>query len=127
MYSINEIEKMYGIPASTLRYYEKKGLLPKINRDEGGRRKYTDQELERLQLVLALRNTGMSIDEIKNFVVLIKIGDDTLEERLNILLRQKDIIEKDMAQKFRYLEKINKKMAIYEARILKKNGGDIFI
>lgn len=118
---------MYGIPASTLRYYEKKGLLPKINRDEGGRRKYTDQELERLQLVLALRNTGMSIDEIKNFVVLIKIGDDTLEERLNILLRQKDIIEKDMAQKFRYLEKINKKMAIYEARILKKNGGDIFI
>ncbi|MQR88060.1 MerR family transcriptional regulator [Bacillus megaterium] len=127
MYSIKEVEKMYGLPASTLRFYERKGILPKINRDGGGRRKYTEQELQWLQLVMALRNTGMSIDEIKDYVALIHEGEDTLEQRRSVLLKHKEGVEKDMAQTFSYLEKINRKVAIYDAMIHKKNGGDILI
>lgn len=127
MYSIQEVEKMYGLPASTLRFYERKGILPKINRDEGGRRKYTEGELEWLQLVLALRNTGMSIEEIKDYIALINEGDDTLEDRRDVLLKHKEGVEKDMAQTFSYLEKINRKVAIYDAMIHKKNGGKFLI
>lgn len=127
MYSINEVEKMFGLPASTLRYYEKKGLLPQINRDIGGRRKYTQKELEWLQLVIALRNTGMTIDEIRAYVVLIQDESVSLEERRAFLYAHKQSVEAKMAQMFKNLEKINRKVAIYDAMIHEKDGGKFLI
>mgnify|MGYP000846235965 FL=1 len=127
MYSINEVEKMFGLPASTLRFYEKKGLLPQINRDTGGRRKYTQPELEWLQLVIALRNTGMTIDEIKAYVVLIQDESITLEERRAFLFAHKQSVEAKMAQMFSNLEKINRKVAIYDAMIHERDGGKFLI
>lgn len=127
MYSINEVEKMYGLPASTLRFYERKGILPQINRDDGGRRKYTEQELEWLQLVIALRSTGMGIDEIKNYVALVRNEDVTMEERRNFLVKHKECVEKQMAETFSNLEKINRKVAIYDAMIHKRDGGKFLI
>jgi len=127
MYSINEVEKMFGLPASTLRFYEKKGLLPQINRDTGGRRKYTQPELEGLQLVIALRNTGMTIDEIKAYVVLIQDESVSLEERRAFLFAHKQSVEAKMAQMFSNLEKINRKVAIYDAMIHERDGGKFLI
>ncbi|KOP29313.1 MerR family transcriptional regulator [Exiguobacterium sp. BMC-KP] len=127
MYSINEVEKMFGLPASTLRFYEKKGLLPQINRDTGGRRKYTQPELEWLQLVIALRNTGMTIDEIKAYVVLIQDESVSLEERRAFLFAHKQSVEAKMAQMFSNLEKINRKVAIYDAMIHERDGGKFLI
>jgi len=127
MYSINEVEKMFGLPASTLRFYEKKGLLPQINRDTGGRRKYTQPELEWLQLVIALRNTGMTIDEIKAYVVLIQDDSVSLEERRAFLFAHKQSVEAKMAQMFSNLEKINRKVAIYDAMIHERDGGKFLI
>jgi DNA-binding transcriptional MerR regulator len=126
LYSIQEVEKKYGVPASTLRFYEKEGIIPKINRDVGGRRVYTEQDLERLQMVLALKNTGMSIDEIKELVALITAGDDSLEQIRSILLRHKEKVESDMEQTVRYLEKINRKLAICDAAIYKKMVETLF-
>ncbi|MCM3186977.1 MerR family transcriptional regulator [Priestia megaterium] len=100
MYSINEVEKMYGLKASTLRFYEKEGILPKINRDSGGRRKYTEQELDWIQLVLALRSTGMTIGELKEYMDLIRKGHETLEERREMLLKYKANVETRMAETF---------------------------
>lgn len=123
LYSINEVEKMYGLKASTLRFYEKEGILPKINRDSGGRRKYTEQELEWIQLVLALRSTGMTIEELKEYMGLIRKGSETLEERRELLLKHKANVEERMAETLAHLEKINKKVAIYDITIHQKNGG----
>lgn len=127
MYTIKEVEEKFGLPASTLRYYEKEGILPKINRNDGGRRQYTEEELEWLQLVIALRNTGMSMEDIKAYILLIKQGDETLENRRAMLLEHKKAIEEKMEQTLIHLEKINRKLAIYDVMVLKKSPMDILI
>lgn len=127
MYSIHEVEKMFGLPASTLRFYEKKGILPQINRDAGGRRKYTQPELDWLQLVVALRSTGMTIDEIKAYMALIQDPAVSLEERREFLYAHKQSVESKMAQTFKNLEKINRKVAIYDAMIHQRDGGKFLI
>lgn len=127
MHTIKDVETMYGLPASTLRFYEKEGILPKIQRDGGGRRQYSEEELEWLQLVIALKNTGMSMDEIKRYVELLKQGDKTLENRRNMLLTHKEEVEKKMTQTLAHLEKINRKMAIYDVLVGRKNNKDFLI
>lgn len=127
MYSIKEVERMYGLPSSTLRYYEKEGILPKIHRDSGGRRKYTEEQLEWLQLIIALRDTGMSMAEIRRYVELVMQGDETLEIRRSVLLFHKEAVEKKMEQTLKHLEKINRKMAIYDVMVRGKNPKDFLI
>ena len=127
MHTIKEVETMYGLPASTLRFYEKQGILPEIQRDGGGRRRYSEEELEWLQLVIALKDTGMSMDEIKRYVELLKQGDETLEKRRSILLAHKETVEKKMVQTLTHLEKINRKMAIYDVMVRGKGSKDFLI
>ncbi len=114
MFSIKEVEEKFGLPASTLRFYEKEGILPPVGRDAGGRRLYTQPELEWLQLIVALRDTGMTMERIKDYVELVKAGDETLEQRREILLDHKRDVEKKMNQTLEHLEKINRKMAVYD-------------
>jgi DNA-binding transcriptional MerR regulator len=127
MYTIKEVENKYGLPASTLRFYEKEGILPKIRRTDGGRRQYSEEELDWLQLVIALKDTGMSMDEIKRYVELVKQGDSTLEQRRSFLLSHKKTVEKKMNQTLSHLEKINRKMAIYDVMVRGKNEKDFLI
>lgn len=114
MFTIKEVQEKFGLPASTLRFYEKEGILPPIGRDSGGRRSYSEPELEWLQLVVALRDTGMTMDHVKNYVELVKQGDATLHERRQILLEHKQDVERKMNQTLEHLEKINRKMAVYD-------------
>lgn len=120
MYSIGEIEKITGIRASTLRYYEQEGILPDIPRNAIGRREYTDEVLEWLELVIALKDTGMSIEDIKAYTVLIRQGDESLHARKAFLLEHKVKVEKSVAQTQFHLEKIIRKIAIYEVLTHKK-------
>lgn len=122
MYSISEVEKISGIPASTLRYYEQEGILPKINRDAGGRRQFSEEELEWVELVIALKDTGMSIDEIKSYMDLIMQGDETLIQRRDFLAEHKNKVEQTLAKTQFHLEKIIRKMAIYEIVMSKKKS-----
>jgi DNA-binding transcriptional MerR regulator len=107
MYTIKQVEEMYGLPASTLRFYEKEGIIPKISRDDGGRRKYTEKELESLQLVIALRDTGMLMGDIKLNVGMVKRGYISLEQRRNMLLSHIEDVEKNLQQILFHLEKMN--------------------
>jgi DNA-binding transcriptional MerR regulator len=127
MYAISDVEKQTGLTASTLRYYEKEGIIPKVNRNEGGRRVFSQAELEWLELVIALKNTGMTIEEIKHYMELIKKGDETQEERRNFLLQHKLKVEKEIAQKQMHLEKIIRKMAFYDLVILRKTEREFLI
>lgn len=126
-YTINDVKKMYGISASTLRFYEKEGILPKINRDRSGRRVYEEKELEWLQLVIALKDTGMALETIKEYIAMVYEGDKTLDERRKILLEHKQSVEKKLTLTLEHLEKINKKITVYDVLVLKKNPKDLFI
>jgi DNA-binding transcriptional MerR regulator len=74
-----------GFSLDTLRYYERAGLLPAIARDSAGRRRYSEQDLLWAGLLRCLRETGMSIADVKRFVDLCNDGPGTQRERLALL------------------------------------------
>lgn len=114
MISIKEVTEITGLPAPTLRYYEKEGLLPHVKRDDGGRRLYDEEDLSWVQFVTALRATGMPISQIQKYVYLYKEGDSTISERKQMMLQHKKEIERSMKELYLNLDKINYKLALYD-------------
>ena len=113
-YSIKEVSEKICLPPHVLRYYEKEGLLPSITRSESGIRRYTDADLEWLGLVLCLKNTGMSIKQIKSFVELSIEGDKTLELRCKLLSEHKKNVEIKMAEMAGHLEIVTHKLEYFK-------------
>ncbi|WP_307478276.1 MerR family transcriptional regulator [Cytobacillus purgationiresistens] len=88
---------MLGVSAAALRYYEKEGMIPEGARDEQGRREYKAEQIEYIQVILMLRRTGMSVDELKNVVKIIEKGDEAKGERVVFMLEHKKKIEEQIA------------------------------
>ena len=83
LYTVGEMAKVLGIPASTLRYYDKEGLLPFVERSSGGIRMFTEKDYEWLKVIECLKESGLSIKDIKSFIGMAKRGDESsLTERL---------------------------------------------
>ncbi|MET3211468.1 UNVERIFIED_CONTAM: DNA-binding transcriptional MerR regulator [Paenibacillus sp. PvR008] len=120
MYSIREVQIKSGLPASTLRYYEKEGILPEVGRDEGGRRVYTEKQIDWLRFVMAMKDTGMTIEEIKVYLELNVKGEETIQERREFLVAHKKKVEEHMAQTQHNLEKIIQKIAFYDHVVMGK-------
>ncbi|MEC0182354.1 MerR family transcriptional regulator [Paenibacillus peoriae] len=120
MYSIREVQIKSGLPASTLRYYEKEGILPDVGRDEGGRRVYTDKQIDWIRFVMAMKDTGMTIEEIKAYLELNAKGQATIHERRDLLVAHKKKVEEHMAQTQSNLEKIIQKIAYYDHVVMGK-------
>jgi MerR family transcriptional regulator, aldehyde-responsive regulator len=118
-YSIKEVAEKFNISPYTLRYYEREGLIPSVQRNDNGRRVYTDIDLGWLQIVCCMRATGMSISYIKNYVELCTNGKDTLEERRKIMLEQKEIIKEEIKKYTDLLELIDMKLDYYDEKISK--------
>lgn len=95
-YSIGEAAKKAGLSAYTLRYYDKEGLLPFVERTPAGFRIFKDSDLEWLAVISCLKNTGMSIKDIKKFINWCMEGDSTLEKRLNMFKTQKKRVQDQM-------------------------------
>ncbi len=117
MYSIQEVSEKTGLSAHTLRYYEKEGLLSAIERSQGGFRQYSDEDLERLGLILCLKNTGMSIQEIARFVQLTHEGDHTLEERVELLRAHREQVIARMAEMQSHLDKVTWKLNFFTEKL----------
>lgn len=87
-YSIGEIAKMMEVEPSTLRYYDKMGIFPKIKRISG-RRVFTDEDFKWLRVLKCMKKINMPIKKIQEYVELAKKGDETLEQRYQMILEQK--------------------------------------
>jgi DNA-binding transcriptional MerR regulator len=105
-YSIKEVSEKTSLAPHVLRYYESEGLLPVIGRSRSGIRRYSDGDLEWLGLVCCLKNTGMPIKQIKNFVELSVKGEGTLKQRVELLRRHKKTVEARMEETRKHLEKV---------------------
>ncbi|QTQ12564.1 MerR family transcriptional regulator [Treponema parvum] len=97
-YTIGETAKRLGTTPSALRYYEKEGLLPFVKRTSSGKRVSTEEELEWLLIIGCLKKTGLSIKQIRDFIRLVQKGDTTIKERKNLFYKQREIIEKQIAE-----------------------------
>ena len=80
-YSIGQVSKIIDVPASTLRFYDKEGLLPMMERTNSGIRRFRDEDLEWLRIIDCLKRTGMSLKEIKHFIDLVQQGDNSIAAR----------------------------------------------
>ena len=97
-YSIGEISQRLNIAPSALRYYEKEGLLPFVERSDSGIRQFTDIDLEWLIIIDSLKKTGMPLKEIKEFVKMFEERDTTIVRRLEIVLRHREVIQQQVAK-----------------------------
>ena len=113
-YSIAEVAEITHLTAHTLRYYEKEGLLPFIDRSDSGNRDFKDKDLEWLELICCLKNTGMSIKNIKEFIGLCLKGDNTLDVRREIFITHREEVINQMAELQKNLDKINCKINYYD-------------
>lgn len=106
-YTVGEMAKRLGIAPSTLRYYDKEGLLPFVERSSGGVRMFKDADFEWLQVIECLKKNGMSLTDIKHFVEMSLQGDDTINERLSLIIKQKESVKAqidDLNKTLRVLE-----------------------
>ena len=113
-YTIGELSRQLNIPASTLRYYDKEGLLPSMKRTSGGNRIFDDDTLARLAMVECLKRTGLSIKDIKTFIDWCEEGDATIDDRLQLFLRQREAVLEQIAQLKRTLQTLDYKVWYYE-------------
>ena len=113
--TVGEISKLLNIPASTLRYYDKEGLLPFVERSSSGIRKFQDNDIEWLKMIECLKKSGMSIKDIKTYLELTLQGDDTIHERLELFKKQRRILQEQMASLQRTLDMLDYKCWYYEA------------
>lgn len=111
---IGEISKKTGLSISTLRYYDKHGLLQNIDRSNGGIRKFDDKDLEALRIILCLKTSGMKISEIKQFMDWCNEGDATIDKRLNMFYEQEKNINKQIDILNKSLKLIKFKQWYYE-------------
>lgn len=113
-YSIGEMAKLLGVATSTLRYYDKEGLLPFVERTEGGIRLFKDEDYQFLKIIECLKATGMQLKDIKVFIKMVQQGDDTIEERLKLFQKQREEVEKQMKALQNTMNIVNYKCWYYE-------------
>lgn len=114
LYTVGEMAKKIGVAPSTLRYYDKEGLLPFVERSGGGIRMFKDSDMESINIIECLKKTGMTIKEIKQFIDWCREGDSTIEDRLALIDRQRENVLKQMEQLYRTLDTLTYKHWYYE-------------
>ncbi|MFC6334227.1 MerR family transcriptional regulator [Paenibacillus septentrionalis] len=112
-YTIKQAAARTNLPPSTLRFYDKEGLMPLLKKTAYGTRKYSETDIHWLELVRCLKDSGMPLEEIKAFMLLCLEGSATSEQRREMLERHRTNIEQQMAVLNRSLGVINYKLDHY--------------
>lgn len=112
MYTIGQVSKMFNIPVSTLRYYDKEGLFPTMQR-ESGIRQFSDNELEALRVIDCLKKLGLEIKDIKKFMDWNQQGPETYSDRYDLFVKQKAVMEEEIESMKRVLSMIEYKIWYY--------------
>ncbi|MGM0472214.1 MAG: MerR family transcriptional regulator [Bacillota bacterium] len=123
MYTVKEVAEMMDMSPHTLRYYDDQDLFPYVSRDENNVRQFSESDLEWVNLIKCLKETGMPLAEINRYVELCREGDSTIEERYRIILKQKKKAEEEVAAMQKRVERLNVKQEYYK-RLLAEQQAD---
>ncbi len=116
MYTIGQVSELFEVPISTLRYYDREGLFPDMERSSGIRR-FGERELEALRVIECLKRSGMEIKDIKQFMLWCARGSETYPERRELFLRQKETVESEIHKLEKVLDMLRFKCWYYEQAI----------
>ncbi|MGN1116279.1 MAG: MerR family transcriptional regulator [Candidatus Ornithomonoglobus sp.] len=114
IYTVSETAKILNVAPSTIRYYDKEGLLPFVERSAGGIRMFKDKDFEWLFVIECLKKTGMPIKDIKSFIDMAVAGDETINERLELIIKQRDSVIRQIKELQGILDILNYKCWYYE-------------
>ena len=117
--TIAEVSKEFGLTADTLRYYERIGLLPAVNRNSSGNRDYTQEDCRWVQFIKCMRSAGLSIETLIEYVSLFQLGNATIAIRKELLIEQRKQIFDKIEELQGTLEYLDKKIDGYEEHMLK--------
>ncbi len=117
---IMEVSEQYGISSDTLRYYERIGLIPPVNRNGSGIRDYTELDIRRVEFAKCMRSAGLPVEVLIDYIGLVQQGDQTIEARKEILMEQRELLVARMTQMQKTLDILDHKIEVYENAILKK-------
>ena len=114
VYTVGEMAKLLGVTASTLRYYDKEGLLPFVERSSGGIRMFQEKDFEWLRVIDCMKKAGMSIKDIRQYIEMALQGDDTIELRLSMFRRQREALARQMEELRHTMAMVEYKCWYYE-------------
>ena len=117
---IAEVSDRYGISQDTLRYYERVGLIPPVNRKESGIRDYNEIDVRRVEFIKCMRSAGLPIEVLVEYVGLVQQGDQTIEARKEILKEQREQLAAKMEDMQKTLDLLDYKISVYENAVLTK-------
>jgi DNA-binding transcriptional MerR regulator len=116
-YSISEVAEKLNLTVYTLRYYDKEGLMPFVERTSNGTRLFKESDIDALKIIECLKSTGMPIKEIKKFIDWCSDGDSTLQQRYDMFLERKAAVEALLEELNGTMELINHKCNYYKTAL----------
>ena len=117
---ISEVSEQSDLLSDTLRYYERIGLIPPVNRNDSGIRDYSDLDVRRVEFIKCMRSVGLPIEVLIEYYGLVQQGDETIEARKEILIEQRAQLVTRMEEMQKTMGLLDYKISVYEEAILKK-------
>ena len=118
--TIKEVGEKYGVSGDTLRYYERVGMIPPVKRTAGGIRDYDETAVRWVELAVCMRNAGLPVEAIIEYVRLFETGDETIPARLELLRGQREHLYEKKRQIDETLARLDYKISRYE--VAEKTG-----
>lgn len=115
-YSIKEVADYFKLPISTIRYYDKKGLLPFVSKNEAGYRVFSESDFGFIKTICCLKDTGMPIKDIQTYIELCMQGTRTIDQRKQMLQQHKQNVIKEQQLLAKSLQEINTKLERYDSK-----------
>lgn len=119
--TITEVSKIYGLTPDTLRYYERIGLIPKVNRTKGGKRDYTEEDCKWIEFIKCMKGAGLPIETLIEYVDLFQQGDETLDTRKEMLIEQRKVLIEKLEELQKTIKRLDFKIEMYDKIGKKEN------
>lgn len=118
--TITEVSKKYDMTPDTLRYYERIGLIPPVNRNASGIRDYTEEDCKWVYFMKCMRSAGLSIEVLVEYETLFQKGNSTIKARKELLIEQRSKLAEKIKELQETYERLDKKIDGYEERVFIK-------
>ena len=114
---IGEVAAQFGLTVPTIRYYDQEGLIPNLQKNESGQRVFTAENIDALQIIECLKDSGMAIKDIKQFMQWVSEGDETLYNRREMFVRLRAQMQEKMNRLQHTMHVLDYKVGYYSKAV----------
>lgn len=122
-YTVGEASQRTGFSVDTLRYYERLGLLEPVERTSGQQRRYREADLDWLGFVSCLRGTGMPVRDMREVAELVREGDHTIPQRIELLEIHAERVRQRIRELTEQLDAVDHKVVYYRGVLADSTNG----